>query len=178
MDFKTIIEIIKNVVEIIAIVLAGIVGLRINWKFVPIIHLDILSEWLDQNNGKLKLKLSIENKSNVKAVKNSFRLQILEYNIDQITSLSEYVPFYNDKILETEKPNSWREPIHVWQPTEAIYPGQTTSLDYMCICPPNKLLHVALLFEGRPDFLSKLINLSESWCATKIFANSISNPLP
>ena len=170
---KTVTDIIKNIIEIIALLIAGIIAIRINWKFVPIIYLDITNEWLDQENGKLKLKLSIENKSNVKAVKKSVRLQILEYDLDKVNLLSEWVPFQDNRIKPNEIPNLWKEPVDVWETTQAIYPGEVTSLDYMCHCPTNKLVHVALFFEGRPDFFRQIFNLTESWCTTKIIANKL-----
>jgi hypothetical protein len=165
------IETVKDILEIIAIVIAAIIAIRINWKFVPIIFLDITSEWIDKETGKLKLKLTIENKSNVKAVKKFFWLQVLEYDLKQTSTISEWVPFFEPDIKPNEKPVFWKEPVDVWQSTVEIYPGEISSLDYLCTCPKNRMIKVALFFGGKPDFFSQLRRADETWCTTKIFAN-------
>jgi hypothetical protein len=170
-DIKTTIETIKDIVEICAILLAAVIAFRIKWQFVPIMHLDIGSEWLDKSSGKLKLSLTIENKSNVKAKKKRVRVQILEYDLSSRNTLSEWVPFSINEMLDHEK-TIWKEPVDVWQPTVEFYPGVATTLDYMCHCPKGKLLHVGLFLEtDTQDLFKEILRYHESWCTTRIIAN-------
>ena len=163
---------IKDVLEICAIIFAGFIAYRINWKFVPIIQLDILYDWIDQERGLLKLKLKVENKSNVKAVKKDIFLQSLQYDLTQINSLSEWVPLSKDVIREGEEPIFWNNPVKVWTTTKVIYPGEITELEYVCSCPKGRLLHVLLKFESNVDY-NKIRNYPESWATTKFISNNL-----
>ncbi len=199
MELKDQMAIVKSMCEIIALFIGAFIAFRIYWKFIPIIYLDISSEWLDKETGKLKLKLTIENKGGVKAKKDIALLQIFEYPLSSTEKLMECVPMFKEEFDELNlkvKP-TWKPPTEFWKQSQAFYHGRSMSTEYLYSCPPDNLLHVCLFVSTRTDYgfgfrrkrkrkEAKILNeknirildFSESWATTKIIANASNVIIP
>jgi hypothetical protein len=166
------IEDIKNIFEIAAILLGAIFALQVYRLFSPVILLEIKPEWIDKKAGLLKINLQLENKSRVKAHKKVVYFQYLEYTVENRKTLSEWVPMHNNSIIPGEEPNYWRDPIEIFKSTLTLYPGEVCSVDYLCTCPPGKLLHILLQYRTRVTLPMRIGASADSWATTRIISNT------
>jgi hypothetical protein len=167
-DIKNILEIFALIGALLGTVLAFIVYK--DYKYIPIILLDIKHHWINEETGQVLLKICVENKSKVRVEKDKFILHILEYPADT-KRLSEWVPKSrneeDNKRPEELPPDIDMPPIMDFMiSSKFIYPCEVSTQDYLTVCPKGKLLHILLQFK------SKSIFSDESWAITRIIINA------
>jgi hypothetical protein len=91
--------------SIIAILtlIGGVLALIIFVEFAPVLRLHISPTWVNANGDLLNLRIEIENKSRVRIYNPEIYLQVLEHSLPKKDSLSEWVPFSKERILQDER---------------------------------------------------------------------------
>ena len=81
------------------------------------------------------------------------KVQILEYPVNRISDLSEWVPFTVENIKKQEEPLSWRDPVQIFDSTKYTYPNEILSVERLYnLNHTDAFLHVALQFRSKSVF--------------------------
>jgi hypothetical protein len=132
----------RDLLAALAIVVGAVVSYWLLSRLSPRFKLKVEPKWEGDN---LFLKIEVENTALVRSTRPAVQLQILRYAADDGRSLSEWVPFTEDKIIEGEEPLEWREPRPVFAETsERVYPGEVMAVERLDHFPDDVLLHVGL----------------------------------
>ena len=168
MELLAIINLIKDILTLLALVIGGVFAIFVYSQFAPVLNLRIISSWADENMEYLKLKFEMENKSRVQVNSPLARIQILEHELRETNSISEWVPFRKGAIHPNEAPIVWREPVRVLESTERIYPGESISIERLLHCSQDKtIIHIGFQVELELSFLGKIITgRFKSWRQT------------
>ena len=163
MDFTEVISLARDIALIVAMLLGAWLAVFVYVQFAPKLQLRILPRWVDETKGLLILKLEVENNSRIRVPKQKIQLQILEHEVPAHGCLSEWVPFDEEAVLLQEKPKEWHDPIEIFQSTEYLNPGETVSVERLCHCPQDSILHVGLQAKAKLGALGRLAAWFRSW---------------
>jgi hypothetical protein len=174
---ENIVNIIEGIATILAILISAIFAFRFYVHFTTKIELRISHEWADRKKKKVILKFEIENKSHVWARVTNIYLQILEYDKNQFSILSEWVPFSQSEVQSNEQSVVWKEPEVICKTTKRIYPNEIVRVERLYTCPENKILHVGLQLQVKYGKIlsKKIFNHADRWTTTKIIYPPVEN---
>ena len=119
-DIKNIVELISGIAAILTFLTGSWLAVFVFLQFAPVLSLRIISTWPDEESRWVIIRLEVENKSRVRVRKDEIHLQVLEHEIKEGGSLSEWVPFKKDDALDTEQPIDWRDPLEVFKSTKEL----------------------------------------------------------
>lgn len=137
---------VKTILEIVLIVVGAFGVVFVYLKLTPNLSLSISPQWTTGIDDFCVLRLTIENKSNVRLKKESILLAITEHELSDHSQLSEMVNFSSAS--------------EICKPTQYIYPSKILVVDWLLHFPSSeKVKHVGLQVNGiRPRWAS-LANL-------------------
>ncbi|MEN9865780.1 MAG: hypothetical protein RL748_1370 [Pseudomonadota bacterium] len=168
------------VLSAFAAVLAPFLAIFVFQQFSPVAQIRILTRWIDQENGKLVLRIEIENKSKVRIRQKVAMLQVLRYSLTDRRHLSEWVPFSQERVIEGEEPLEWNEPKKIFASTVHLYPGEVVVIERLeQIENPDHFLHVGIQYKSHFKFrwlVTFALAWEESWTTTAIIARPEKKP--
>lgn len=174
MDIKDASLIAGGIVSVVAVLLSGWLGIFVFRQFAPVLTLRVVPTWLGDDSSCVLLRLEVENKSRVRVHKRIIRLQVLEHEVREGGSLSEWVPFEEKRVRPLEKPDQWKDPVEVFETTSGIDPGEILVADRLHDCPAARFLHVGLQAEAKLGVFGKIAarvrGNNQSWTTTCIIA--------
>lgn len=172
MFLATIISLLQIITFLLAIVILVIIMIELLARLNPALEIRLIPCWVNEREGSFILKIEIFNQSRVRIIKESARLQLLEHSLPNSGQLSEWVPFSKDKIVKSERPVEWHEPIEIFESTQHIEPGATISTERLHHFNPEHVLHVGLQLKNKPHWLEQKLALfrpsTTCWTATTI----------
>ena len=162
------VTLIKDIVTILAMIIAGYIAVFVYFSFAPVVRLSIESEWIKKDY--LKIVLEVENMSKIRMRKDFILFQILEHDIKETKFLSEWVPFEKDSIKESIK--HWKEPENIFETTRYFYPNDRIKAERLYHFPENSIIHVGLQVKAKLNIFgriaSKIGNQPLRWTTTRI----------
>lgn len=172
MSFTEVMGLVGDIAVLVAMLLGAGLAVFVFVQFAPSLQLRILPRWADEAKGLIILKLEVKNKSRIRVPKQRICLQILEHEVPAGGSLSEWVPFDKQVILPQEQPKEWHEPVEIFQTTRYLNPGEMLSVEMLCHCPRESVLHVGLQAKAKFGILgwlgSRISSWNEQWTSTII----------
>jgi hypothetical protein len=168
MNIADTVSFLKDIATILALLLGAFAAIFIYFQLAPTVELTISPTWADERKEYLLVRFQIENKSKVRLNKPRGKIQILEYPRLENGNLSQYVPFSQATIPESEIPITWREPSAILTHTKQIYPGEIISYERLYHYPqPAIIIHIGLQLEMRLGLLGKIATQKrEAWQQT------------
>lgn len=171
------IELVANLITILALLIGAALAILLFLQFAPILNLRLSSEWVGKNSRWVVLKMEVENVSRVRVTKQYIHLQVLPYKYPPKNEyLSEWVPFQQEKISQTEQPMEWQYPDEVFESTLTIDPNESLSVERLIYCPPDTILKVGLQAKISFGFLGRMVarlrSWDHSWTTTMIIARN------
>ncbi|TET74520.1 MAG: hypothetical protein E3J56_02235 [Candidatus Aminicenantes bacterium] len=163
MNFIEVISLARDIVIIVAMLLSAGLAVFVFVQFAPKLQLRIIPRWADETKGFLILEFELENNSRIRVHKQKIQLQILEHEVPVHGSLSEWVPFDKEAILPQEQPKEWHDPIEILRSTKYLNPGEMQSVERLCYCPQDSILHVGLQAKAKLGALGRLAAWLRSW---------------
>lgn len=159
---------IPQILTLVIIIIGSLLTIFIYFNFAPVIDLNIIPTWCDENNVDLVIRYEIENKSKVRVVKPEILTQLLIYDINMYKTLSEFVPFKQSFIAEREKPIEWSEPNQILTKTKRIYPGEKKIVERFYKIEQNAVaIHIGLNIKMEFGFWGKFVTRKkEDWSQT------------
>ncbi len=181
MDFIEVIGLVRDIALIVAMLLSAGLALFVFVQFAPKLQLRIIPRWADETKGFLILKLEVENNSGIRVRKQKIQLQILEHEVPAHGCLSEWVPFDKKAILPQEQPKEWQDSIEIFRSTGYLNPGEMLSVERLCHCPQDSILHVGLQAKATLGALGRLPAWfrfwNEQWTSTIIVMHTAKESL-
>lgn len=166
---------IVRVLEALALILGAYTLMFVFLHFHPNMALNVSTEWANQKEGVLLIKIDATNVSKVKCNKNKVLFQVLEYNCN-FESLSEWVAFSEDRILESERPVLWNPPVDILESTEFWYPGDSVKVERLYKCKIGRVYKIGVQLKADIPLLGRVSKVfrngawkkQEQWTTTKI----------
>ena len=104
--------------------------------------------------------------------KERIQLQILYYQKENISSLSEWVPFSLDTIKATEEPIEWVVPIDIFTTTSFLYPKDQINVERLISIPRGQFAHIGMQVKVKLGLIGNLFAFFRKqplrWTTTRI----------
>jgi hypothetical protein len=172
MEIKDVIGMARDIAPAVGLLVAGWLAIFVFRQFAPVLTLRIVPTWTSDDSRWVVLRLEVENKSRIRVRKRSIYLQVLEPEVREGGSLSEWVPFEEKHVDPDEWPAPWQEPFEVFKTTSGIDPGEILVAERLHYCPPNGVLHVGLQVKAQLGVFGKIATWvrgnNQSWTTTCI----------
>ena len=161
-------SVIKDLLTILALIVGSIIALFIYYHFAPVVNLRIIPTWYGETKQILVLRFEIENKSRVRLSRPIVRIQVLEQELNDSKSISQWVPFSKNDIKEEEQPISWQEPMEIFSRSTKLYPGELIAVERLYYYErPAAIVHVGLQIELKMGVIRQLLtNMASPWRQT------------
>ena len=163
----------KDILTISAYIGGAIFAFFVFRQLSPSLDLKIIPMRNLPDKQMLLLRSVIENRSRVRIYKKRIRIQILEYDLGVISSISEWVPFSKADIRPNEIPRQWTEPIEICETTAYINPGSKVVVERLFNVDNmgKTVLHIGIQFEAIiSPRLKRLLKWEERWTHTVFFS--------
>ncbi len=182
-DISQILSVTTDILAITALLTGTVLAIIVSVQYAPFVKLRILPKWLDDDSGRVILRLEIENISKVKINNQYIALQVLEYPLPKNSSIviSEWVPFVEGKYqkLGSEEPpeepkQKWQKPVPIFTSTKTIYPSEILSVERSYGCPKDSFLKVGLQLKATSSnskfvqWVTRKLNWADQWTTTAI----------
>jgi hypothetical protein len=176
MTLSEMLSVLSDLVTIFALVVGAGLAMFVFLQFAPLVNLRIIHRWAGDDSRWVILRLEVENVSRVRIRKQHIRLQILEYELLNDKSLSEWVPFEEEKVCASEPPIEWKDPKEVFKTTVSIDPNEVLSVERLHYCPQNRVTKVGLQLRIDPSvfgsFVARVRRWDQQWTTTAIIYKS------
>jgi hypothetical protein len=163
MELKDIAGTASDIATVLVLLAGGCLAVFVFLHFAPVLALRIQPTWPHNDPRWVILRIEVENKSRVRVYKQSIYLQVLEYEIPEGGSLSEWVPFEERATVPSERPISWHEPVEILTSTTGIDPGEVLVVERLHYCPPGTVLHVGLQARARLGLIGRIATQVGGW---------------
>ena len=172
MELIEILKIIDISLKIVIVIFGTWLSIYFTLRFMPVLEIITNTYWLQSKEDSFILKIDLVNKSKVRLKKEIVSLQILEYDFEKTKLLSEWVPFKENKIIASEKPLQWNNPVEILTTTDKIEASEKISVERLIKYDPEKIYHIGIQFCARFNWFEKIINRfykkNERWTSTII----------
>lgn len=163
---------LANLIIVLTAIIAAVTALRITYRFYPSLRVRIVPRWDDLEHVVLMLRIANRSRVRIGAPDGkplNIRMQVLTYDQQVQSQLSEWVPFEETAVrtLETtnglvkrgrlskrevpEEPLDFQPPFRIMTTTTKFDPGEEIVVERRFKCPKNCLLHAALTIRYRRD---------------------------
>jgi hypothetical protein len=168
MSFGDVVGVINDSLTLVAVLVGMFLAVFVYYQFAPILTLRILPRWVNDNHTLLCVRVEIENKSRVRVSSPQGKLQVLEHPIDPKCPLNHWVAFDREGIWRDDPILEWREPVHFFDTTRNIYPGEIYAVERIYPCSHEQVaVHIGLQVYREKRWIDKLLNRSgETWRQT------------